>query len=141
MAPGKKAAPLKRMPEGIPRTAVPKALRKADKRILVSLKRLVGDVDAATVDRLWQRIAKPRAAKRPGISHSARLLTQGRRRMTEKLGEEAVECVLAAVSGDRRETVMESADLIYHLVVLWVAAGIHPQEIWNELAQRGVSNA
>jgi phosphoribosyl-ATP pyrophosphohydrolase len=60
--------------------------------------------------------------------------------VAQKLGEEAVECVIEATQGNRGATVLESADLLYHLVVLWVDAGIRPAEVWAELARRqGIS--
>ena len=60
--------------------------------------------------------------------------------MAQKLGEEAVECVIEAATGNRAATVLESADLLYHLVVVWVDAGIRPEDVWGELARRqGIS--
>ena len=53
-----------------------------------------------------------------------------------KLGEEAVECALAGTSGDNAHTVRESADLLYHLCVLWADGGIRPEDVWAELARR-----
>jgi phosphoribosyl-ATP pyrophosphohydrolase len=73
-------------------------------------------------------------------SHSARLLARGTAKVAQKLGEEAVECVIEATQGNRAATVLESADLLYHLIVVWVDAGIRPEEVWAELARRqGIS--
>ena len=72
----------------------------------------------------------------PRRSHSARLLARGTPKVAQKLGEEAVECLIEAVSGDKRKLVGESADVLYHLVVLWVDQGIVPEEIWRELERR-----
>jgi phosphoribosyl-ATP pyrophosphohydrolase len=48
--------------------------------------------------------------------------------------------VIEATIGNRAATILESADLLYHLVVLWVDAGIRPEEVWAELARRqGIS--
>ena len=70
----------------------------------------------------------------------ARLLSRGTAKVAQKLGEEAVECVIEATQGHRAATVLESADLLYHLVVVWVDAGIRPAEVWAELARRqGIS--
>ena len=69
-------------------------------------------------------------------SHSARLLARGTAKVAQKLGEEAVECVIEAAIGNRAATVLESADLLYHLVVVWVDAGIRPEEVWTELRRR-----
>jgi phosphoribosyl-ATP pyrophosphohydrolase len=73
-------------------------------------------------------------------SHSARLLARGTAKVAQKLGEEAVECVIEATQGHRAETILESADLLYHLIVVWVDAGIRPEEVWAELRRReGIS--
>lgn len=91
------------------------------------------------VDRLWEVILSRRDAD-PAISHSARLLSRGTAKVAQKFGEEAVECVIEAVCGNKDALVCESADVLYHLMVLWVSAGVHPSEIWAELERReGVS--
>jgi phosphoribosyl-ATP pyrophosphohydrolase len=72
----------------------------------------------------------------PDVSHSARLLARGTARVAQKLGEEAVECLIEAVAGNREGLIGESADLLYHLLVTWVDAGIQPEEVWHELQQR-----
>jgi len=76
----------------------------------------------------------------PGVSHSARLLSRGITKVAQKFGEESVECLIEAVAGNRDAAVAESADVLYHLIVLWVAAGIRPEEVWAELKRReGIS--
>ena len=72
----------------------------------------------------------------PSISRTAKLLSLGRKKMAQKLGEEATEVVIEAVKGDRRGVIEESADVLYHLVVLWSDFGIKPAEIWAELDRR-----
>src|SRR5580700_7595326 len=72
----------------------------------------------------------------PSTSRTARLLRSGRSKMAKKLAEEAVEVVIDSMHGDRDSVVRESADLIYHLVVLWVAAGIRPDDVWKEMDRR-----
>ena len=57
-------------------------------------------------------------------------MRSGRSKMAKKLAEEAVEVVIDAMHGHRDAVVRESADLIYNLVVLWVASGVHPQDVW-----------
>ena len=58
----------------------------------------------------------------------------------DAIGEEAVELIIEAVRGKRKKTSRESADLMYHLLALWADAGIHPDEVWQALAEReGVS--
>lgn len=96
--------------------------------------------DAAILDALWRTVEARRAAGDVEHSHSARLLARGTAKVAQKLGEEAVECVIEATLGNRQATVLESADLLYHLVVLWVDAGIAPGDVWAELARRqGIS--
>ncbi len=74
------------------------------------------------------------------VSYTANLLRKGVPHIAKKLGEEAVEAALAAASGDKNETIKESADVLYHLNVLWAAMGITPQDVEAELAKReGIS--
>ncbi len=94
---------------------------------------------AAVLDRLWAVIMSRRDAD-PTVSHSARLLSRGMPKVAQKFGEEAVECLIEAVSGNRDALVAESADVLYHLLVVWVSAGVAPDEVWAELKRReGVS--
>jgi phosphoribosyl-ATP pyrophosphohydrolase len=88
-----------------------------------------------SIDRLYQAVLAARSAD-PTRSRTARLLQSGRGKMAKKLAEEAVEVVIDAMHGERAAVVSESADLIYHLVVLWVAAGLRPDEVWAEMARR-----
>ncbi len=96
-------------------------------------------VSVDVLDRLWDVVLSRRDAD-PEQSHSARLLSRGRAKVAQKFGEEAVECVIEAVSGNLPALACESADVLYHLLVLWVSAGLHPSEVWAELARReGIS--
>ena len=118
----------------------PKAVRKAEARHLQPLALAVAGGDATVLDRLWRTIEARRAAGDVEASHSARLMARGTAKVAQKLGEEAVECVIEAVQGHRAETILESADVLYHLLVVWVDAGIRPQEVWAELRRReGIS--
>ena len=95
--------------------------------------------DVAVLDRVYGVILSRRTAD-PEASHVARLFHKGTRKIAQKLGEEAVETVIAAMSQKRKDIVGESADLMFHLLVLWADAGIRPQDVWAELARReGVS--
>lgn len=95
--------------------------------------------DAAILDRLWNVVLLRRTAD-PAVSHSARLLGRGMGKVAQKFGEEAVECLIEGVRGDHRALISESADVLYHLLVLWVAAGVKPAEVWAELVRReGIS--
>jgi phosphoribosyl-ATP pyrophosphohydrolase len=93
----------------------------------------------AVLDRLWSVVMSRRSAD-PAVSHSARLLSRGTAKVAQKFGEEAVECLIEGVAGNRDALVAESADLLYHLIVLWVSAGVSPDEVWEELKRReGIS--
>jgi phosphoribosyl-ATP pyrophosphohydrolase len=72
----------------------------------------------------------------PSTSRTARLLRSSRSKMAKKLAEEAVEVVIDTMHGDRDAVVKESADLIYNLVVLWIASGIKPEDVWKEMDRR-----
>ena len=92
--------------------------------------------DATVLDRLWETVESRRGTD-PALSHSARLLSRGTAKVAQKFGEEAVECVIEAVRGeDRAALIAESADVLYHLMVLWVDAAVRPDEVWAELARR-----
>ena len=91
--------------------------------------------DATTLDRLFETIGT-RARADPATSYTAQLLRQGTEQVAKKLGEEALETALAAVAGRRVGVVSESADLLYHLLVLWAASSVTPAEVWAELARR-----
>lgn len=94
---------------------------------------------SAVLDRLWSVVTSRRDAD-PTISHSARLLSRGTPKVAQKFGEEAVECLIEAVAGNPKALVAESADVLYHLIVLWVSAGVSPDEVWAELHRReGIS--
>ena len=90
---------------------------------------------ADSLDRLYEAVLAAQSAD-PATSRTARLLRAGRGKMAKKLAEEAVEVVIDAMAGQTEAVVKESADLIYNLVVLWVASGIHPKDVWAEMARR-----
>ena len=72
----------------------------------------------------------------PATSRTARLFQRGPSKMAKKLAEEAIEVVIDAVNGDKDAVVRESADLLYNLSVLWVAAGVRPEDVWAEMDRR-----
>jgi phosphoribosyl-ATP pyrophosphohydrolase len=91
------------------------------------------------LERLWRVIESRRGAD-PATSYTAKLFARGTAKIAQKLGEEAVEAVIEGVRGDRAALVGESADLLYHLLVLWAALGVSPDDVAGELARReGVS--
>ena len=89
----------------------------------------------AALDRLW-KLVKSRHGADPQTSYTARLFARGRTKIAQKLGEEAVEAVIEGVRGDKAKLVAESADLLYHLFVLWADAGVSPAEVGAELTRR-----
>jgi phosphoribosyl-ATP pyrophosphohydrolase len=93
------------------------------------------DNPSAVLDRLFAVIESRRHGD-PATSHTARLFNKGTRKIAQKMGEEAVEVVIEAVRGKRDRIVEESADLMYHLLVLWADAHVRPQDVWQELARR-----
>ena len=92
--------------------------------------------ESHALDRLFATIAARGAAGDADRSYTARLLSQGVEKCAKKFGEEAVETVLAAVSGDKPHLAAESADALYHLLVLWAAAGITPDDVYAALKAR-----
>jgi phosphoribosyl-ATP pyrophosphohydrolase len=87
------------------------------------------------VDHLYDSVLALRGAS-PGRSRTAKLFREGMPKMAKKVAEEAAEVALDAVQGNRSAVVLESADLLYNLCVLWAGAGITPAEVWAELARR-----
>jgi phosphoribosyl-ATP pyrophosphohydrolase len=88
-----------------------------------------------SIDRLYGQVVAAQNAD-PATSRTARLLRAGRAKMAKKLAEEAVEVVIDAMNGETEAVVRESADLLYNLIVLWVAAGVHPDDVWAEMKRR-----
>jgi len=88
-----------------------------------------------SLDRLYEAVLAARTAD-PATSRTARLLRAGPTKVAKKVAEEAVEVVIDMMHGHTDAVIKESADLMYNLVVLWVAAGIHPKDVWAEMARR-----
>lgn len=91
--------------------------------------------DARQLDRLFEVIAARKGAD-AASSYTAKLLSKGVSACAQKLGEEAVETVIAAMAGDRKAAISESADLLYHWLVLAAALGIDPADVYAELERR-----
>lgn len=72
----------------------------------------------------------------PAQSRTAKLVSDGLAKMAKKLAEEAVEVGLDAIQGNREATILESADLLYNLVVLWTETNITPDDVWREMDRR-----
>jgi len=69
-------------------------------------------------------------------SYVASLFSKGRKKITQKVGEEAVELVIAAAHNDHEEAISESADLLFHMLVLWSDMGIKADDVYGELLSR-----
>ena len=91
--------------------------------------------DMHAIDRLFATIAARKGGD-PETSYTASLLKAGPAKCAKKFGEEAVEVVLAAVAKDKRELTAESADVLYHLLVVWAACGVTPKDVYAALAAR-----
>src|ERR1700754_3674851 len=88
-----------------------------------------------SIGRLYQAVIAAKDLD-PSTSRTARLFQSGPAKMAKKLAEEAIEVVIDAVNGKSDAVVRESADLLYNLSVLWVAAGVRPQDVWAEMDRR-----
>ena len=92
-------------------------------------------VFSETIGELSELI-RDRREKRPEGSYTARLFDGGVDRIAKKVGEEAAEVIIAAKNDDADELCRESADLLYHLLVLWEQAGVSPAAVGEELKRR-----
>ncbi|MYZ49153.1 phosphoribosyl-ATP diphosphatase [Propylenella binzhouense] len=90
---------------------------------------------AFTIEDLAEIVAR-RAASGDPQSYTASLARRGVQQCAKKLGEEGVETALAAVSGEKGHLVSESADLLYHLLVLLHVAGVPLADVTEELGRR-----
>ncbi|HEY4126404.1 MAG TPA: phosphoribosyl-ATP diphosphatase [Rhizomicrobium sp.] len=87
------------------------------------------------IDRLFATIAS-RKGSDPETSYTAKLLSRGPAQCAKKFGEEAVETIIAAMTGDKQAIAAESADVLYHLLVLWAASGVEPGDVYAALKAR-----
>ena len=94
------------------------------------------DKSVEVLARLYALILSRRGGD-PLTSHTAKLFSRGRPKIAQKVGEEAVEVALAAAAlNSPKDVVAESADLMFHLMVLWADCGVKPDEVWAELIRR-----
>ncbi len=97
------------------------------------------ELTGSVLDELYEVIESRRGAD-PESSHTAKLFERGVPKIAQKVGEEAVEALIEAVRGKKKKLTAESADLLYHLLVLWAACDVKPERVWRALAERkGVS--
>ncbi len=96
-------------------------------------------MEKTVLDQLYS-VVLDRKKKPKESSYTCQLFSKGRQEILKKVGEEAVEVVLAAASNDTRQTIYELADLFYHITVMLVECGIQPEDIYKELRNRfGIS--
>jgi len=88
-----------------------------------------------SLDRLYASVAAARS-RDPSTSRTARLFRDGVQKMAKKLIEEAIEVGLDAVQTNREATILESADVLYHLAVLWAECGVTPADVLGEIERR-----
>ena len=81
-------------------------------------------------------IVDARAKADPSESWTAKLVASGQQKAAKKLGEEAVETVIAAIEGDKAALMSETADLLYHLMVVLKIGGVALQDVMGELERR-----
>lgn len=93
------------------------------------------DKDEGQLDRLFDTIQGRRGGDGE-TSYTAKLLEEGAEAIAAKVTEEAGETAAAALSETPARVAAESADLLYHLLVLWAAVGVTPADVWAELARR-----
>jgi phosphoribosyl-ATP pyrophosphohydrolase len=87
------------------------------------------------IDQLFATIASRKGGD-PKTSYTAQLLAAGAARCAKKFGEEAVEAALAGAMKDKKALTAESADVLYHLLVLWAACGVTPADVYAALKAR-----
>ena len=97
--------------------------------------------NSSVLDQLYS-VIQNRKSDSPETSYTAELLSQGLPKIAQKVGEEAVEVITAALDENENKVISESADLLNHLLVLWAQKGVTPENVWNELRRReGTSGA
>src|SRR6185436_19083900 len=90
---------------------------------------------ADDIDQMMKLIESRKTAD-PENSYTARLISKGVHKIAQKLGEEGVEAAIAAVAENHERLVRESADVVYHLLVLWSAKDVTFDEVWTEVERR-----
>ena len=99
------------------------------------MKQKLTDTNVDILDRLYELINSRRGGDTV-TSYTAKLFEAGTSHIAQKVGEEAIETVIEALKTDGQNLADESADLLYHLLVLWSDQGIKPKEVWAILNER-----
>jgi phosphoribosyl-ATP pyrophosphohydrolase len=90
----------------------------------------------SVLDELYTTILQRRKEGNSEASYVAKLATKGRMKISQKLGEEAVETIIDAIADKKSGVVSESADMLFHLLMLWADMGIKPADVAAELHKR-----
>src|ERR1700693_5483673 len=90
---------------------------------------------ADSIDRLYDSVMTARN-RDPAISRTSKLFRDGVQKMAKKLVEEAIEVGLDAVQMNRESVILESADVLYHLAVIWAECGVSPADVMGEIDRR-----
>ncbi|MBH9973076.1 MULTISPECIES: phosphoribosyl-ATP diphosphatase [Commensalibacter] len=93
------------------------------------------NLNGEILDRLYKKIEE-RKNNDPQKSYSAKLLKKGSHKVAQKFGEEAVECLIECATKNPQNLISESADVLYHLLAMWVITDISPEDVWAELHKR-----
>src|SRR6202167_3641301 len=88
-----------------------------------------------SLDRLYSSVLAARG-RNPALSRTSRLFREGVQKMAKKLAEEAIEVGLDAVQMNRESVILESADVLYHLLVIWAECGVSPADVMSEIDRR-----
>ena len=88
-----------------------------------------------SLDRLYESVVAARE-RDPSTSRTAKLFRDGMQKMAKKLIEEAIEVGLDAVQANREAVILESADALYHLAVVWAECGVTPADVLGEIDRR-----
>ena len=90
------------------------------------------------LEKLFNDLSKKKTGDK-NISYTSSLLSQ-KNFLAKKINEESTEVILEFLNNKKNNVIKESADLIYHVLVVWVSLGIVPDEIWNELSSRKIKS-
>ena len=88
-----------------------------------------------SLERLYASVLAARD-RDPALSRTSRLFREGVQKMAKKLAEEAIEVGLDAVQMNRESVILESADVLYHLLVIWAECGVSPADVMSEIDRR-----
>ena len=86
------------------------------------------------VEKLYNDLLKKKKFDKE-ISYTSSLLSE-KNLLAKKIGEESIEVILEYLNNNKKSLIKESADLLYHLIVVWISADVKPAEVWNELQKR-----